>query len=44
MDSGFITYRIVAVRPRVVAKTTLIRVVEGNMNAIQVRMEMERLV
>jgi hypothetical protein len=27
-----------------VAKTTLVRVVEGNMNAMQVKMEMERLV
>jgi hypothetical protein len=34
----------VVVRPRARAKTTLVRVVEGNMNVMQVRMEMERLV
>jgi hypothetical protein len=33
-----------AVRPRAVAKTTMMRVVEGDMCAMQVKVEMERLV
>jgi hypothetical protein len=34
----------VGVRPRAVVKTALVRVVEGNMNVMQIRMELERLV
>jgi hypothetical protein len=34
----------VAVRPRAAAKTTMVRVVEGEMNALHVKAEMERLV
>jgi hypothetical protein len=34
----------VAVRPRAVVKTALVRVVEDNMNVMQIRMELERLV
>jgi hypothetical protein len=34
----------VAISPRTVMKTTLVRVVEGNMNAMQIRLELERLV
>jgi hypothetical protein len=34
----------VAVRPKVVAKTTMVRVVEGELIAVQVKAEMERLV
>jgi hypothetical protein len=44
---GFRFYYIpnsVTVRPRVVAKTAVVWVVEGKMNALQVKAEMERLV
>jgi hypothetical protein len=34
----------VAVRPKAMAKTTMVRVVEGEMTALQVKAEMERLV
>jgi hypothetical protein len=33
----------VAVRPRTMVKTALVRVVEGNMNAMEIRLELERL-
>jgi hypothetical protein len=44
---GLVFYYIpnsVAVRPRDVVKTALVQVVEGNMNTMQIRMELERLV
>jgi hypothetical protein len=34
----------VAVRPKTVVKTSLVRVVEGTINAMQIRLELERLV
>jgi hypothetical protein len=34
----------VAVQPRAKAKTALVRVVEGNMTAMQIKLELERLV